>query len=62
LFSTHFVLPHGAHVSSNITSIEKRGGGGGCVVGAERRRRHRDEAVEGEEGDATPDLSLKTSR
>jgi hypothetical protein len=55
------VLPYGAHVSSNVTSIEKRGGGGGCLVGAERRRRHRDEAVEGEDEDAILDLSLKTS-
>jgi hypothetical protein len=39
----------------------REGGGGGCSTSAKRRRRHRGEAVEGEEGVATPNLLLKHS-
>jgi hypothetical protein len=48
-----------SEIAKNIWSIEKRGDGGGCPASARRRRIHRDEAVEGEEEDATPRLFLK---
>jgi hypothetical protein len=40
--------------------LRREEGGDGCPAGVARRR-HQDEAVEGEEGDATPDLLLKHS-
>jgi hypothetical protein len=42
-------------------ALRREGGGGGCPTSVRRRRRHRDETVEGKEGDATPDLFLKHS-
>jgi hypothetical protein len=58
-FLTLFHAPTQAHVALNVTSTEKRGRDDGCPAVAGRRRRHRDEAAEGEEGDATPDLLIK---
>jgi hypothetical protein len=60
-FRVVFAHPRGAYDVSNVTSIEKRGRDCGCSADARRRRRHQGEAVEGEEGDATPDLFLKHS-
>jgi len=42
-------------------ALIREGEGGEYLASAERRRRHRGEAVEDEEGDATPDLLLKHS-
>jgi hypothetical protein len=52
-------VPARAHVTSNVTSIEKRGRGSECPAGVGRRRRHRGEAVESKERDATLDVLLK---
>jgi len=42
-----------------MSPASRREGEGGCAASVTRRRGHRDEAVEGEEGDTIPDLLLK---
>jgi hypothetical protein len=59
-FPTPFHAPTWAHVTSSVSSIEKReGGGGGCPAGTGGGRDIYARQQKSEEGDAIPDLLLK---